>query len=115
MLELGDQRRALHAEWGRAAAAAGLELLIAVGGAPARASPSAAVAAGMPDAACRHVADQRGSGRRSRSRLVRPGDLVLVKGSRGIAHGRGGRAAEGGVRLMLYHLLYPLHTQYLAC
>ena len=53
---------------------------------------------------------QRTRPRLARRRSVRAGDLVLVKGSRGIAHGSRRRSAEGGVRLMLYHLLYPLHT-----
>ncbi len=48
MLELGDHALALHEECGRAAAAAGLTLLFAIGGAPARALADAAVAAGMP-------------------------------------------------------------------
>ena len=45
--------------------------------------------------------------RRDRPSSSGAGDLVLVKGSRGIAHRPGRRSAEGGVRLMLYHLLYP--------
>ena len=48
MLELGDHALALHEECGRAAAAAGLTALFAIGGAPARALADAAIAAGMP-------------------------------------------------------------------
>ena len=42
---------------------------------------------------------------------MRPGDLVLVKGSRGIRTELVVERLDGGVRLMLYHLLYPFHTQ----
>ena len=46
MLELGDHARWLHDECGRAAAAAGLTKLFAIGGDPARALAEAAIAAG---------------------------------------------------------------------
>jgi UDP-N-acetylmuramoyl-tripeptide--D-alanyl-D-alanine ligase len=83
MLELGEGSEALHAACGRAAAAAGLAGLIAIGGGGARALAAAAVEAGMPEAAVRHVAASDAAADLS-ARLVRPGDLVLVKGSRGI-------------------------------
>src|SRR5262245_32820408 len=51
MLELGDHADRLHAECGRAAADAGLSLLIAVGGSPALSLADAARAAGMSAAA----------------------------------------------------------------
>ena len=85
MLELGSHAAQLHATCGRAAAAAGLDLLIAVGGDPARrtrrrgasarrhARP-AAIAYVTTSAEAAELAGQK----------VRPGDLVLVKGSRGI-------------------------------
>ena len=38
----------------------------------------------MPTSAVPHVATQRRGGRRRRCEQIRPGDLVLVKGSRGI-------------------------------
>ena len=82
MLELGAHALNLHREAGRLAAAAGLGLLFAVGGAPTRALAEAAVEAGMPASAVQYVekselaADQI-------VEAIRPGDLVLVKGSRG--------------------------------
>ena len=72
--------------------------------------PTPRVRAGMPSTAVLHVgssadAVDRGaaadSSRRSRAR----------QGLARHRHRRHRRAAEGGVRLMLYHLLYPLHTR----
>ena len=83
MLELGEHAARAARGCGRAAAAAGLDLLVAVGGDAARALADAAVAAGMPVGAVVHVRDQRG-GRGPGLAAGRPGDLVLVKGSRGI-------------------------------
>lgn len=83
MLELGAHAHALHEECGGAAAAAGLNLLIAVGGDPARALADAAVRSGMPSEAVVHVATKEEAAQVALQR-VRPGDLVLVKGSRGI-------------------------------
>jgi UDP-N-acetylmuramoyl-tripeptide--D-alanyl-D-alanine ligase len=83
MLELGDRAEELHAEVGRAAAGAGIDALIAVGGAPARALAAAAVTAGMPVAAVRHFATSDEAADAATA-LLRAGDLVLVKGSRGI-------------------------------
>jgi UDP-N-acetylmuramoyl-tripeptide--D-alanyl-D-alanine ligase len=84
MLELGEQTVALHEECGGAAAASGLSLLVTVGGAAARAMGRAAVEAGMPDAHVRH-ADSSAEAAEIVAREVRAGDLVLVKGSRGVA------------------------------
>jgi UDP-N-acetylmuramoyl-tripeptide--D-alanyl-D-alanine ligase len=83
MLELGDHARRLHEACGRATAAAGLNLLIAVGGDPARALADAAVAAGMPRECVEFVPDREAAAQLALKR-IRPGDLVLVKGSRGI-------------------------------
>jgi len=83
MLELGGQAVALHEACGRAAARSGLSHLLTVGGGPAEAMAHAAVAAGMPAAAVRHV----GTSDAAADVLVpmlRPGDVVLVKGSRGV-------------------------------
>ena len=83
MLELGVHADALHRESGRAAAVAGLDLLIAVGGEGARALAEAARAAGMPADAVIHVATREEAADVALAR-IRPGDLALVKGSRGI-------------------------------
>jgi UDP-N-acetylmuramoyl-tripeptide--D-alanyl-D-alanine ligase len=83
MLELGAHADRLHAECGRAAAAAGLDLLIAVGGDPARRLADAARDAGMSVAAVLHVATSAEAADLAKQK-VRPGDLVLVKGSRGL-------------------------------
>ncbi len=82
MLELGDHAVALHEACGRAAAAAGLRQIVAVGGAPARALAGAAVKAGMPAGAVQWFATSAEAAGAVAS-LVRDGDLVLVKGSRG--------------------------------
>jgi UDP-N-acetylmuramoyl-tripeptide--D-alanyl-D-alanine ligase len=83
MLELGDHAIELHEACGRAAAGADLAWLVTVGGDPARAMAGAAVVAGMPSEAVTHVAtaDEASSVAAAR---VRPGDVVLIKGSRGI-------------------------------
>jgi UDP-N-acetylmuramoyl-tripeptide--D-alanyl-D-alanine ligase len=83
MLELGAHADALHREAGRAAAAAGLDVLIAVGGPPAGALADGAIAAGMARGAVTRVATREEAADAALAR-VRPGDLVLVKGSRGI-------------------------------
>ncbi len=83
MLELGDRAAVLHQAVGQAAAAAGLDQLATVGGPAARAMGEAAVTAGMARTHVRHfetsqqAADAIGE-------YVRDGDLVLVKGSRGV-------------------------------
>jgi UDP-N-acetylmuramoyl-tripeptide--D-alanyl-D-alanine ligase len=83
MLELGAGAVALHEDVGRAAAAANVSVLIAVGGDSARALADAAVAAGMPGAAVQYVptSDEAAD---AAARLIQRGDLVLVKGSRGV-------------------------------
>jgi len=81
MLELGEHSLALHRESGRAAAAAGLRLLFAIGGAPARALADAAIGAGMAASAVRYI-DTSELAAGDVTAAIRPGDLVLVKGSR---------------------------------
>ena len=83
MLELGERSAALHEDVGRAAADARVDVLIAVGGAPAKALADAAVAAGMPAAAVRYFATSDEAADAAVA-LVQRGDVVLVKGSRGV-------------------------------
>jgi UDP-N-acetylmuramoyl-tripeptide--D-alanyl-D-alanine ligase len=83
MLELGESSEQLHREAGRRAAEAGLDLLIGVGGSVAAAMTAEAVRAGMPDRWVWHVSSKEQAADLA-LRHVRAGDLVLVKGSRGI-------------------------------
>jgi UDP-N-acetylmuramoyl-tripeptide--D-alanyl-D-alanine ligase len=83
MLELGAHANALHESCGRAAAAAGVSRLFTVGGAPARVLADAAVAAGMPASAVVYFVTNEQAAPAVVAE-VRAGDLVLVKGSRGI-------------------------------
>jgi UDP-N-acetylmuramoyl-tripeptide--D-alanyl-D-alanine ligase len=83
MLELGAHSERLHRECGAAAAAANLDLLIAVGGAPAKALADAAIGNGM-SAACVWYAATSADAAELAVQRTRPGDLVLIKGSRGI-------------------------------
>ena len=82
MLELGEQSLALHQDCGRAAAASRLSRLITVGGDAARALGEAAVAAGLVANAVLHF-DNSTDAAAAVSGQVLPGDVVLVKGSRG--------------------------------
>jgi UDP-N-acetylmuramoyl-tripeptide--D-alanyl-D-alanine ligase len=81
MLELGVHADDLHAACGLAAARAGLGLLITVGGAAARRLGEAAREGGLD--AVLHAATSTEAADLA-LRRIRPGDLVLVKGSRGI-------------------------------
>jgi UDP-N-acetylmuramoyl-tripeptide--D-alanyl-D-alanine ligase len=83
MLELGDHATRLHQESGAAAAAAGLDMLVVVGGPPARALADAAVEAGMPANSVAWMGSSAEAAAFTAAR-TRPGDLVLVKGSRGV-------------------------------
>ena len=83
MLELGDHTSRLHDECGWAAAESGLDLLITVGGPPARRLADAAKTAGMRPDAVAYVATTAAAADLALTK-IRPGDLVLVKGSRGI-------------------------------
>jgi len=82
MLELGDHAIALHEASGRAAAESGLARLFTVGGAAARVLAEAAVAAGLPAGAVEYF-ETSAAAADAVLPAVRPGDLVLVKGSRG--------------------------------
>ena len=79
MLELGEQGPALHIASGRAAAEAGLDLVVAVQG-NAEHLATAACAGGVPAV---FLNDAESAGQWLVENL-RPGDVVLVKGSRGV-------------------------------
>jgi UDP-N-acetylmuramoyl-tripeptide--D-alanyl-D-alanine ligase len=83
MLELGDRAPELHAAVGRAAAMARVDVLLAVGGPPAAALADAAVAAGMPRDAVRYFATSAEAAEAA-AEIATSGDVVLVKGSRGV-------------------------------
>jgi UDP-N-acetylmuramoyl-tripeptide--D-alanyl-D-alanine ligase len=82
MLELGAHAVALHQSCGMAAANAGVNLLLTVGGEPAGAMAAAAVAGGMPASTVRLFAQSTEAAAAVTGDL-RDGDVVLVKGSRG--------------------------------
>lgn len=82
MRELGDFADALHTESGRRAASAGVDVLVTVGGAPARAMADAALAAGMGESAVSWF-ETSAEAAPAVAALLAPGDVVLVKGSRG--------------------------------
>ena len=79
MLELGTEGPALHAACGRAAAEAGIDRVVGVGG-NAEHLASAACAGGV---ASIFLPDAEAAGQWMATKL-NPGDLVLVKGSRGV-------------------------------
>jgi UDP-N-acetylmuramoyl-tripeptide--D-alanyl-D-alanine ligase len=83
MLELGDRAVSLHEGVGRAAAAARVDVLFAVGGAPAAALAGAAVSAGMPRSSVRYFATSDEAADAAVA-IAKSGDVVLVKGSRGV-------------------------------
>jgi UDP-N-acetylmuramoyl-tripeptide--D-alanyl-D-alanine ligase len=76
MLELGPAEREHHAEIGAYAAAAGVQLLIAVG-------PRSEAMLERYDGEAHAVADAAAAAELARA-LVEPGDVVLVKASRGV-------------------------------
>jgi UDP-N-acetylmuramoyl-tripeptide--D-alanyl-D-alanine ligase len=83
MLELGDFSMALHQQCGRTVAAAGVDVLVAVGGPPAAQLAAAARAAGLEKGSVHYVATSAEAADLV-AQTVAAGDLVLVKGSRGI-------------------------------
>jgi UDP-N-acetylmuramoyl-tripeptide--D-alanyl-D-alanine ligase len=83
MLELGETSVELHRQAGKEAAEAGIAVLVAVGGASARAVADGALQSGMPAADVYYAPDSAQASEVTAA-LVKPGDLVLVKGSRGI-------------------------------
>ncbi len=82
MLELGDKSRSAHREVGRAVLGAGVELLAAVGE-QARFIGLGAREAGLPAGQILYFRTAQEAARKLKSIMV-PGDVVLVKGSRGM-------------------------------
>jgi UDP-N-acetylmuramoyl-tripeptide--D-alanyl-D-alanine ligase len=83
MLELGDHAPELHAGVGRFVATAGIDLLLTVGGPPAAALADAAIESGMRRDRARYFATSELAADAIAGE-VRRGDVVLVKGSRGV-------------------------------
>jgi len=83
MLELGESSKDLHRQAGREVALSGVDLLVAVGGDAARAIAEGALAAGMSESSVHYMPDSSQAADLAVA-LVKEGDLVLVKGSRGI-------------------------------
>jgi UDP-N-acetylmuramoyl-tripeptide--D-alanyl-D-alanine ligase len=83
MLELGGHAVARHQDVGRAVAKASVDVLFTVGGDAARALADAAIAAGLDCDRVRHFATSDEAADAAAA-LVTRGDLVLVKGSRGV-------------------------------
>jgi UDP-N-acetylmuramoyl-tripeptide--D-alanyl-D-alanine ligase len=79
MLELGEHGPALHSACGKAAAEAGIDMVVGVRG-NAEHLATAACGAGVPSV---FLADAEAAGQWLKQNL-RPGDVVLVKGSRGV-------------------------------
>jgi UDP-N-acetylmuramoyl-tripeptide--D-alanyl-D-alanine ligase len=77
MLELGPDEREYHLQIGEHAAQVGVELLVTVG-------PLAVAMTDRFDGECQSVADA-GEAAALVGELLAPGDVVLVKGSRGVA------------------------------
>jgi UDP-N-acetylmuramoyl-tripeptide--D-alanyl-D-alanine ligase len=82
MLELGSASDRLHSECGECAAARRLDMVIGIQGA-AREIVRAAAASGMPEARARFFPDSVAAAEFITGTL-RAGDLLLVKGSRGV-------------------------------
>jgi len=82
MLELGDAGDAGHAEVGEYAVRAGVSGLVTVGPLAALAA-SSAVRVGLDPSRCR-VCDDNASAARIATEMAGPGDVILVKGSRGM-------------------------------
>jgi UDP-N-acetylmuramyl pentapeptide synthase len=80
MLELGDEAVEAHREIGRYAAELGVDFILAVGGGLAKQLALAAGAAGVPEIGM--VRDDE-TAATYLSSILRPGDVVLVKASRG--------------------------------
>lgn len=110
MNELGDGSAAAHREIGRLTARLGVDLVVAVGNDDAAELAAAATAlsgnsglagaSGVSGVAPAHVADREAAVHLLRE-LLRPGDVVLIKGSNGVGLGElAGRLARTAVPAM---------------
>jgi UDP-N-acetylmuramoyl-tripeptide--D-alanyl-D-alanine ligase len=91
MLELGPDERRFHLEIGQRARAVGVDLLVTVG------SLAASIAEGFRPDGDTHVTSDAVEAAALVPGLLKPGDLVLVKASRGIGLERVCDAVTGGV------------------
>jgi len=82
MLELGPESPELHRQTGRRCGERGVDLLVGVQG-DAQYFLEGAIAGGMPSEQTRFFADSADAGRFCRG-VIGPGDVILVKGSRGV-------------------------------
>jgi UDP-N-acetylmuramoyl-tripeptide--D-alanyl-D-alanine ligase len=82
MLELGSLARAQHEACGRAAAQCAVDVLVVIGGAAADGLVDGAISGGMPADRIHRFADSPAAAD-AIGALLEPGDVVLVKGSRG--------------------------------
>jgi UDP-N-acetylmuramoyl-tripeptide--D-alanyl-D-alanine ligase len=82
MLELGKDSEDLHRQCGTRAAACGIDIVVGVQGA-AREIVRGAVAAGLPTNQA-HFFTEVNPAIDFLHRKMQPGDLVLIKGSRGV-------------------------------
>ena len=87
MLELGLRAAPLHQQCGRVVVSAGFDLLFVVGGPPVQALADAAIEAGLP-ATSVHRYTTSDEAADQICGVVRAGDVVLVKGSRGTSMDR---------------------------
>lgn len=83
MLELGRRSQALHEACGRAAVESGFDIVVAVGGDAAGSLADGAISAGLTSSAVMtfKTSDEAAD---CTCKLIQNGDLVLIKGSRGI-------------------------------
>jgi UDP-N-acetylmuramoyl-tripeptide--D-alanyl-D-alanine ligase len=93
MYELGDLAERAHLHAGEQAAGA-CDLLVAVGGADAARIAEKARAEGLPEGLVHQVEDAEAATELLR-RVLRPGDVVLIKGSRGVGLDRTVEALAG--------------------
>ena len=84
MLELGPESAHLHVEAGKRAAELKIDCVVGVQGDAARDRGRAAAAASVPAASQTHFFADSAQAAAFLADLVRPGDLLLVKGSRGV-------------------------------